>query len=231
MRDDQRASVQAVDQIADLLDSHGALDNEFFRVDLHRPWSQANRVRFAREYYHLSARFPDVLRLLVERVEEPEAREFLHDIWSSEMGEGCGGTAHADILMGFFESIGLPPNEVAGGPTRSETRALLEGLQELFCDDVSAAVGAEYAFECHAMTMIEELDQWARSVLDAPAADLRYFDIHLVAEEQHQRLMAETLSAYAGTAEDRAAALRGAWRCLDLLADFWSGLHTAVAAS
>ncbi|HKV39901.1 MAG TPA: iron-containing redox enzyme family protein [Blastocatellia bacterium] len=223
---------------------HPALDNAFYSDWMSRCLNLNELQVFARNYGAWVRSFPDALATLVVTTSDLEAKgEYVKTLYS-EMGYGNSSKAHSVLLDAFFSALaeklgdrsrldwGRLERDVELAPS---TRDLLAGELELY-RDAQMSVGAQLALEWQAYTMLRQLYDGARNYLhlwDQPDEfheACEYFYAHIgAAEKDHkdQSLRALVQSAREGTI---GKTMQGYNRHLDLIFNFWNGLHKAVVS-
>jgi pyrroloquinoline quinone (PQQ) biosynthesis protein C len=201
----------------------------FLERGVRRGWSHAEVRIFAPEYYAWVSNFPHILSLLTARVRDDESRSFLASILAEELGNGTARERHAQLLRRCFIGLGLPSWTLDRAPYLRSTTRLVRDMRLLYAGgSVARALGAQAAFERQAVPMIEKLHAGlARFVRGGEAS--RYFEVHMVAEPRHARLMAGCLRRYVRAPKDRREAASGAVTLSLLLGAFWDAMDRECA--
>lgn len=221
-----------------------ALDNAFYREWMSRRFSVPELRAFARNYGAWVRSFPDALAVLMVTTDDLEAKtEYVKTLYS-EMGYGNASKVHSVLLSGFFKELARRmghENELDQEALVSSTQllpgtvALIEGERALY-GDAQMSFGAQLALEWQAYTMLRKLYDGARNYLDLwDDADefhaaCEYFYAHIGAtEKEHKEESLKAVKRYAVSVEALERITDGYKRHLELIANFWNGLHGEVA--
>jgi pyrroloquinoline quinone (PQQ) biosynthesis protein C len=235
--------VKSVEQLLDGIGSHPAVNNEFYAFWTSRSLSIEQLAIFARNYGEWVRAFPDSLALLLISADDLVAKtEYVKTLYS-EMGYGNVSKVHSRLLNGFFCELACRMNHEgrldwdrlrAEGDCLPCTRRLVEGEQDLYRDK-RLSFGAQLGLEWQAYTMLRKLYDGARNYLPLWAKPdefheaCEYFYAHIGATEKEHKV--ESLAAarrYSTDEESLASIIDGYHRHLNLIQDFWRGLHEAI---
>ena len=220
-----------------------ALNNEFYREWMTRRLTIDELAIFARNYGEWVKSFPDALAILLVTTDDIDAKtEYVKTLFS-EMGYGSSGKVHSVLLNEFFKELALRmghdgeldwarlQNSVELLPA---TRELVQGEQDLYRDP-QMSFGAQLALEWQAYTMLRKLYDGARNYLslwsnpDEFHEACEYFYAHIGAtEKEHKEESLKAVKRYATSDESLAKILEGYRLHLDLIFNFWRGLHQAI---
>lgn len=223
---------------------HRALDNSFYRRWTEAPVPIEGLEVFARNYGAWVRSFPDSLTILITHTDDMEAKvEYVKTLYS-EMGYGKLEKAHSVLLDSFMSELAAQlGHEGRLSSARlaekvellPSTRNLIEGEQELYQSHL-LSVGAQLALEWQAFTMLRKIYDGARNYIplwadpDGFHEACEYFYVHIgEAEKEHK---VESLTAAKRYASDDASLgqiLEGYERHLNLIGDFWEGIHDEIA--
>lgn len=223
--------------------NHPALDNAFYREWMSKSLSIEGLEVFARNYGAWVKSFPDALAFLIATTKDMDAKgEYVKTLYS-EMGYGDSKKAHSVLLDSFFgELAGKLGQDFRLDRDRLEreieilptTQDLIEGEQELY-RDARRSIGAQLALEWQAYTMLRKLYDGARNYLplwqnpDEFHEACEYFYTHIgAAEKDHKEESLNAVKRYAVDEESLARIIEGYNRHLELISNFWEGLHDAV---
>src|SRR2546423_2179703 len=197
---------------------------------------------FARNYGAWVKSFPDALATLVAATDDLDAKgEYVKTLYS-EMGYGNPRKAHSVLLDDFFKELARKLGEGERlNRDRLEreidmlpsTRELIEGERQLY-GDAHMSFGAQLALEWQAYTMLRKLYDGARNYLslwsnpDEFHEACEYFYAHIGAtEKEHKEESLKAVRRYATSEESLAKITEGYHSHLDLIFNFWRGLHHA----
>jgi pyrroloquinoline quinone (PQQ) biosynthesis protein C len=234
-----------LEQLLQGITHHPALNNAFYREWMSRNMSIEELELLARNYGAWVRSFPDALAILIVSTDDLNAKgEYVKTLYS-EMGYGNTSKAHSVLLDEFFKELSHKlgedsrldrerlETEVEMLPT---TQDLIEGERELY-QDALKSVGAQLALEWQAYTMLRQLYDGARNYLplwsnpDEFHEACEYFYTHIgAAEKDHKRESLNAVKQYAVDEHSRARIIEGYNRHLELISNFWEGLHNATAS-
>jgi len=223
--------------------NHSALNNEFYREWMTRRLTIDELAIFARNYGEWVKSFPDALSILLVTTEDIDAKtEYVKTLYS-EMGYGNPAKVHSVLLNDFFKELARRmghegemewehlQNTVELLPT---TKELIKGEQDLYRDR-QMSFGAQLALEWQAYTMLRKLYDGARNYLDLWSNPdefheaCEYFYSHIGAtEKEHKEESLKAVKRYATSEENLAKMTHGYRLHLELIFNFWSGLHRAI---
>jgi pyrroloquinoline quinone (PQQ) biosynthesis protein C len=221
-----------------------ALDNAFYQEWMSRRFSVEELQIFARNYGAFVKSFPDALAVLIGATKDLEAKtEYVKTLYS-EMGYGDPAKVHSALLFSFLNELArkmghenkLNPEMLAETtellPT---TRDLLEGEKALYGDE-EMSFGAQLALEWQAYTMLRKLYDGARNYMtlwsepDQFHEACEYFYAHIgAAEKDHKDESLKAVQRYAVDEHSVEKIVEGYDRHLDLIFNFWNGLHSRIA--
>jgi pyrroloquinoline quinone (PQQ) biosynthesis protein C len=219
-----------------------ALENAFYRDWMSRRFSIPELQVFARNYGAWVRSFPDALAVLLVTTDDLEAKtEYVKTLYS-EMGYGNAGKVHSVLLGAFFKELArrmgheneLDQEALAGSTLLPGTVALIDGERALY-GDAQMSFGAQLALEWQAYTMLRQLYDGARNYLDLWTHPdefheaCEYFYAHIGAtEKDHKEESLKAVKRYAVSPQALERITEGYNRHLELIANFWSGLHGEV---
>ena len=224
--------------------NHSALNNEFYREWMTRQLTIDELAIFARNYGEWVKSFPDALAILLVTTDDIDAKtEYVKTLYS-EMGYGNPAKVHSVLLNDFFRELVRKTghegemdwerlkNTIDLLPT---TRELIQGEQDLYRDP-QMSFGAQLALEWQAYTMLRKLYDGARNYLslwsnpDEFHEACEYFYAHIGAtEKEHKNESLRAVRRYATSEESLKKMTDGYHRHLELIGNFWQGLHHAIS--
>lgn len=220
--------LSAVDEI---VDTHSACENAFFKRLRGDALNQRQLGTFGSDYLYWISSFPGILAGLIATTSDARFQFFLTEILFSELGSGDPERMHFRLFARLLGKLGVTLADTHSGPRFVETRALVEGMRQLYRDeDILHAMGAQYALERQAFPMIEKLYVGFKHYSELTRDDCEYFELHLVEEPEHLRCMQECMKRCIARPEDIERVKAGAVACLDLIAAFWRRMYEEVTA-
>lgn len=178
---------------------------------------------YATQYYHHVAAFPAYLSAVHSNTNDLKARRILLE---NLMDEEAGSPNHPDLWLDFAEGMGVSREEVQGAKLQPETVAAIAAFRSAcqsttFTDGVSALYSYESQIPEVAQTKIDGLvNRYA--VTDA--ATLRYFAVHIEADEVHRAQERALLETHITTEAQEASALKAADTALNAIWNLLSGV-------
>lgn len=221
-------------EVEERIKSHPAVNNDFFQRAKSQPWTQKELCSFASEYYAWVRLFPRMLATLIGQTTDYELLAYLSSILSSELGYGRPDYAHYHLLEDALKRVGVKRECLSSGPKEQFTKkflAELSGLYESKGSEYQIALGAQYALEVQADKMLRQLGDGFRDLLSCNVGDIAYFQVHLNDEPEHARAMRHAVESILLKGEEPQKIHDGISRCLNLIADFWSGCAELVDKS
>lgn len=206
---------------------HQELDSRIARHDLlthpfYRAWAAGELTRedlrrYALEYFHHVAAFPDYLEMFESRPEL--ASELAQAVAENRAGED----GHAELWLDFAEGMGAERARVAGEEPIREIQELIETFQSIAREGTPAeALAAFYAYESQVPRIAQEKARGLREMYGADAKTCAYFTLHQTADVHHARVWSEQLEKAVRDGDSEARALasaekiaRALWHALD----------------
>lgn len=218
-----------------------ALDNAFYQEWTMRRFNIEELQSFARNYGAWVKSFPDALAILLVTTGDLEAKtEYVKTLFS-EMGYGNANKVHSVLLNNFFNELAAQMGEekkLIGESDNTDllpsTTALIQEEQALYADR-EMSFGAQLALEWQAYTMLRKLYDGARNYLDLWQDPdqfheaCEYFYAHIGAtEKEHKEESLKAVKRYAVNKDAVDKMTQGYLRHLELIANFWQGLHAEI---
>jgi len=223
--------------------NHPALNNEFYHQWMTRRLTVEELAVFARNYGEWVRSFPDALAILLVTTDDIDAKTEYVKTLHSEMGYGNSQKVHSVLLNNFFQELasrmgtsGAEWNRLRKtADLEPTTQELIKGEQDLYRDP-QMSFGAQLALEWQAYTMLRKLYDGARNYLplwkdpDEFHEACEYFYSHIGAtEKEHKEESLKAVKRYATSEESLARMTDGYHQHLDLIFNFWRGLHHALS--
>jgi pyrroloquinoline quinone (PQQ) biosynthesis protein C len=220
-----------VDSLIAELTHHPVNTNLFFKTFLDQRLTQAQLREWLIQYHYYCKHFVKLLEGLLYRtpLEELEMRAQLARTLDSELGSGCSEQAHIRLLERFADAIGLSRDDLRRSSPIPPVEKYLRLLHRLFMqEDFLAAVGAELAVEVTAAAEFRYFHPGLLLYQRFSSEDLVFFELHLKAEEDHGRWLADAVRATTKSKSDRERVAACARTTADAWHRFWEGMHHAV---
>jgi pyrroloquinoline-quinone synthase len=191
------------------------------RHPFYQAWNQGTLPRealqdYAAQYYRHVEAFPAYLSAVHSHTPDAQTRRVL---LQNLIEEEAGSPNHPDLWLQFAEGMGVSRETVHATPARPETAALVETFRNL-CRNrpYTEGIAALYAYE-------SQIPEVAQSKIDGLKAryhiededTLRYFAVHVEADEVHRAEERALLARHITTEAEAAAALASADAALDAL--------------
>jgi len=203
--------------------------NPFFESAKEKGWTKQQLNLFAPDYYAWVESFPRTLASLVAHAPTDTIRRHLTEILFQELGEQNEEKMHYKLLRSLLFRLGVKVSSLDQAPKYDETVALINGMSELYSDPtIGKALGAQFALECQATVMTENLLQGFRKFSELEQKDFEYFDLHIIAEPQHYRIMQRCVQPLMNTPGFVSGFNIGALTLVEMIGNFWARLHKKV---
>jgi pyrroloquinoline-quinone synthase len=167
---------------------------------------------YAGQYRHFEATLPQVLRRILDQLENPMARDLLQRQLTDETG---GAVSHLELFDGFAEALGVR----ATVPPSQAMADLLEVYESQVAIGGAAALAAVAAYEIQAPDVAKAKFEGLRAHYGLDADGATFWRIHGQLDENHARWITEALAAVAEDPGQVGASARSAadawWSFLD----------------
>lgn len=198
---------------------HDLLTHPFYRAWAMGELTREDLRRYAIQYFHHVAAFPDYLEMFESRPElTGELAEAVAENRAGEVG-------HADLWLDFAEGMGADRAVVAGGEPIREIQELIDTFQSIAREGTPAeALAAFYAYESQVPRIATEKARGLKEMYGADAKTCGYFTLHQTADVHHAQVWNEQLEKQVSgeNGDSRTIALEAAervavalWRALD----------------
>lgn len=216
-------AAQFIEAIEAKIASRHVLNHPFYQA-----WNRGELTRealqdYAAQYYQHVAAFPTYLSAVHSHTEDADARRLL---LLNLMDEEAVSPNHPELWLDFAAGLGVDRATVQNTPAQPETRDLVETFRDL-CRNGSTIEGiaALYAYE----SQIPEVSQSKIDGLKThygiqDEATLKYFAVHVEADEVHRAQERDLLLRSVQTKADAEAALHATDRALDAVWNILSGV-------
>ena len=224
------SSEKAILDIDSSIDNHPVCMHKFFKLQKARSWPLAWVRVFSPDYFYFISTFPNCLGQLIAQLVGNDVT-VVAGILFQETGCGVETKSHSNLFAEVLARIGIPDEELSASPRHEVTNQLTSGMRHLYSgSDKLIALGAQYALERQAFSMIANLDRIFASMQeleDQPR--MEYFSIHLKDEPEHMRLMRTCVKRYLVDAASAERIKSGGEELLNLLNNFWTEMHKQVS--
>lgn len=178
---------------------------------------------YVTQYYHHVAAFPAYLSATHSNTSDLKARRILLE---NLMDEEAGSPNHPELWLDFAEGMGVSREDVQNAQLRPETLSAIAAFRaacqsETFTDGVAALYSYESQIPEVAKTKIEGLVN--RYAVTDPAT-LRYFAVHIEADEAHRAQERALLETHISTEAQKESALAAADAALNAIWNLLSGV-------
>jgi hypothetical protein len=141
------------------------------------------------------------------------------------MGGENRASAHYWLFRKALTTSGIAEEQIGQAPRFAESRNLVDGIDRLFVvDDLPVALGAGYALEAQADSMIKGLHIGFRQ-FRLEGSNVEFFDVHRRDEPAHKEYVRKCLLADPALQGRGAEIARGARELLGLFAALWERIH------
>jgi pyrroloquinoline-quinone synthase len=196
---------------------HDLLTHPFYRAWAMGELTQEDLRRYAMQYFHHVAAFPDYLEMF-------ESRPQLNGELAQAVAENrAGEDGHAELWLDFAEGMGADRAMVSNEQPLPGIQALIETFQGIAREGSAAeALAAFYAYESQVPRIAEEKARGLKEMYGADEKTCGYFTLHQTADIHHARVWNEQLEKQTRNADGQTKALAAAvriaqalWRALD----------------
>jgi pyrroloquinoline-quinone synthase len=217
-------------ELREFVHKHGAINNPYLDRFQRGELTDEEFSQFAVQFFAFVKHFPRILATLLANTPDDGAADELAKILTSELGDGDPKRRHEYLYHKFLRSIGIDPREASRVPWLDTTDAYINGLADLYGhENYQDALGSSFGLEHMAIPMWDQLIPGILKLKQTrpPLARMStaYWTFHRALEQEHEDAMMSALDAV--SAADEASLREGCKRALDLLENFWMGLHRA----
>jgi pyrroloquinoline-quinone synthase len=194
----------------------------------YQAWNRGELTRealqdYAAQYYRHVAAFPTYLSAVHSNTDDAEARQTL---LMNLIDEEAGAPNHPQLWLQFAAGLGVDAETVRNTPAQPETAALVETFRDL-CRHGSLVEGvaALYAYESQIPEVSQsKVDGLRKHYGVEDEATLKYFLVHVEADEVHRAQERDLLRNSVQTEADAEAAKRATDRALEAVWNLLSGV-------
>jgi pyrroloquinoline-quinone synthase len=195
---------------------HDLLTHPFYQAWAKGELTREDLHRYAIEYFHHVAAFPDYLEMFESRLPQGELAQAVAENRAGEDG-------HAELWLDFAEGMGADRARVSGGQPIAEIQELIATFEKIAREGSAAeALAAFYAYESQVPRIATEKARGLKEMYGADQKTCGYFTLHQTADVHHARVWNEQLERQlrdGGSESDALAAAekiaQALWRALD----------------
>jgi pyrroloquinoline-quinone synthase len=179
---------------------------------------------WARQDYQFRAAVPRVSMLRYLACSDPHyAGRLLEVVEEETRGLSTGSAGHVDMFVEFAAAIGLTRDDLRNAPLRPATAAHLYDVELVthtlpWFIVIAAQLGAEATLPAAAIQLAQGLTKH----YGLTPQQVRFFTVHVDADEDHGSLAEEVAVTYCTSPQLQAQAREAALRRLELLYDVWT---------
>jgi pyrroloquinoline-quinone synthase len=199
------------------------LDHPFYQA-----WNAGTLTRealqdYAAQYYHHVSAFPAYLSAVHSNTSDSQARRIL---LQNLMDEEAGSPNHPELWLQFAEGLGVSRDAVLATPAQPETAALVATFRNLCRSErFTDGVAALYAYESQIPEVsATKIDGLKANYGISDEATLKYFAVHIDADEVHRAQERELLQSHITTEDEAASAVCATEQALDAVWNLLSGV-------
>jgi pyrroloquinoline-quinone synthase len=203
-------------------------EKNLLKHPFYQDWQAGNLSReslqlYAAQYYRHVEAFPNHLRVLADRTENP-----LREIVLENLAEEENPSApHPKLWRDFAGALGVSESDIGASPSLPGTQAVVDTFGEIVAErSVTESVAALYAYESQvpeiATTKIDGLKKFYG--IDQPEG-LTYFTVHEEADKEHRAAWRSWLEENASGNEAEILATTN--RALDALWGALDAVHSS----
>lgn len=200
----------------EILSQYDLLCHPFYQAWSEGKLTRDDLARYAADYYHHVAAFPEYLETFSARA-EGELRRAVESNRRDELGEDSSdGRTHADLWLDFAAAMGAARRASATPP--AEIVALVDSFRDIARKGSAVeALTAFYAYESQVPCVAAEKARGLRAWYAADDRACRYFDLHTTADVHHANVWRQAINrelASGASAGDARRAMESAARAL-----------------
>lgn len=208
-------------QAQEILSKYDLLCHPFYQAWSEGKLTRDDLARYAADYYHHVAAFPEYLETVAAR-NEGELQRAVESNRRDELGEdSADGRTHADLWLDFAAAMGAARRASAEPP--AEIEALVDSFRRIAREGSPVeALAAFYAYESQVPRVAAEKARGLRAWYGADDPACRYFDLHTTADVHHSNVWRQAIDRQLAQGASPSAALyalsnaaRALWTALD----------------
>jgi pyrroloquinoline quinone (PQQ) biosynthesis protein C len=200
-----RTDVDAI--LVEVLRDRRLLAHPFYRRWEAGTLERSELASYAAQYRYFEAALPDVLEQVVQRIDDPTARDLIQANLDDERGVPA---PHLALFEDFARAVGAPSSADA----TSATAALVNLYASVATESPVTALAALAAYEVQASEIAASKAEGLRARYCVSEAGANFWDVHSGVDETHGTWMVEALAGLASNADevrDAADAAAAAW--------------------
>ncbi len=203
--------------------SRAVLQHPFYQA-----WNNGTLTRealqdYATQYYHHVAAFPTYLSAVHSHTENSDARRILLE---NLMDEEAGSPNHPELWLDFAEGMGVSRESVLRAKLEPETVKAIETFRTVcHSDRFTDGVAALYSYESQIPEVAQtKIDGLVNRYGVSDEKTLRYFAVHVEADEVHRAQERQLLETHVTTGAETESAVQAAEQALNAIWNLLSGV-------
>ncbi len=211
------------------VDTHPAVNHVFLARCATSPFTREDYRVMGLQHYPLVGLFTTYMEWLLIGAPDSDCKQWVAKVLVDEYGEGSEGLDHAVLYRKYLDACGVEEGEEDRVPLDSRVRDFVRThldmvTQEHFLVGLGAlGPGHEWAIPKMFPPLIAGLRRAGFS-----DAEINYFLLHVVQDEDHGAWMEEALVLLIRTHEDADRIREGTLRSLEARHRFWDGVQFQV---
>jgi pyrroloquinoline-quinone synthase len=143
-------------------------------------------------------------------------RKIFMNLWEEELGAFSNSKAHFELCADTARALGATEEELATAtPLPGTHRMMLNGQVLLRNSPWIVSFGCAMGFEYQSPRAFERIGNALREHYGLDDEGVRFFDVHVTADDDHGSVLADTLIEYATTEELQRQVREAAWTCAE----------------
>jgi pyrroloquinoline quinone (PQQ) biosynthesis protein C len=211
------------------IETHPAVNHIFLNRCATSPFSREDYRIFGENHYPLVCVFTSYLERLLCRAPSSDAKLWLAKVLVDEYGEGSDGKDHTTLYREYLLAAGATEAELMQTPLHQDVTGFVrEHLRMSTAEPFLVGLGAvgpghEWSIPHMFPRIVAGLSRAGFT-----DAEIDYFRLHMLQDEDHGAWLEEALALYADTRPKQEQIRTGALRSLAARARFWSGVQRKI---
>jgi pyrroloquinoline-quinone synthase len=224
------ATVDIIDELRALIEERSLLKHPFYQAWQAGELTLDHLQGYASQYYHHVLAFPQYVSAAHAICpDQGERQELLENLIEEERGE----ENHPELWLRFGEAVGAGRDGVAAAEPLPETTRLVELFRDVTMRrSFPEACAALYVYESQVPDVARtKIDGLKRFYGVDDERGLRFFEVHIGADEIHAEVGAGMVRRHTVDEASRAAVIATATECRDALWGFLDGCYREYVAA